>query len=134
MARKVLVFEEVIAILKAISAPSRIIERFSAQADTIAGLKPEKAVDEVTVASGFGQKSRVGFVEFTVNDTRTQMDAKKAREIGLMLIEAAEAAASDEIFVKLLERLGIDNPEAHGRILVDLREIRQGTRGTSWPS
>jgi len=134
LARKVLVFEEVIAILKAISAPSRIIERFSAQADTIAGLKPEKAVDEVTVASGFGQKSRVGFVEFTVNDTRTQMDAKKAREIGLMLIEAAEAAASDEIFVKLLERLGIDNPEAHGRILVDLREIRQGTRGTSWPS
>ena len=134
MARKVLEFEEVGAILKAISAPNRIIDQFRAHAETVAGMRREKEFDNITVASGFGRESRVGFVEFTLDELRTQMDAKKAREVGLMLIEAAEAAASDEIFVKLLERLGIDNSDAHGRILIDLREIRQGTRGTSWPS
>jgi hypothetical protein len=134
MARRVLVIEEVISILKTISAPNRIVEAFKTQAENVTELKKEKEYDEVTVASGFGQKSRVGFVELTVNDTRTQMEAKKAREIGLMMIEAAEAAESDQIFIKLLESLGLNNPEAHGRILVDLREIRQGTRGVSFPS
>lgn len=133
MARKVLVVEEVIGMLKAISAPTRIIDQFQAHVEEVLGHKAEQGNDDVVVASGFGMHSRQGFVELTLNDTRTQMDAKKAREIGLMLIEAAEAAASDQIFVNLLERLGIDHPDAHGRILLDLREIRQGTRGTSRP-
>lgn len=134
MARQVLVLEEVIAMLQAISAPTRIIEQFRQQAEGVLGKKSETGDDHVTVSSGFGQKSRVGFVELTVNETRTQMDAKKAREIGLMLIEGAEAAASDQIFVTLLERMGLDSMEAHGRVLLELREIRQGTRGVSWPS
>ena len=50
-----------------------------------------------------------------------------------MLLEAAEAATSDEIFVTMLEKIGIDTERA-GHVLIDLREIRQGTRGTSWPS
>jgi hypothetical protein len=58
---------------------------------------------------------------------------KKAREVGLMLLEAAEAAMSDEIMVKLLEQVGLP-PEARTGMLLHLREIRQGTRGTSWPS
>lgn len=134
MAHKVLVIEEVIGMLKAISAPTRIIDQFKKQAEMVLGKKQEKGNDNVTVASGFGMTSRQGFVELTLNDQRSQMDTKKAREIGLMLIEAAEAAASDEIFIHLLERIGIENPDAHGRILLDLREIRQGTRGISYPS
>jgi hypothetical protein len=89
--------------------------------------------DAITVASGFGQLSRRGFVDFTLNEVRTQMPADKAREVGLMLLEAAEAAESDEIFVKLLEKTGLP-AEAAGRMLLELRELRQGTRGTSWPS
>lgn len=134
MARKVLVIEEVLGMLKAISAPTRIIEQFRKHAETVLDKKQEKGDDNVTVASGFGMASRQGFVELTLNDQRSQMDAKKAREIGLMLIEAAEAAASDEIFISLLERIGIKDHEAHGRLLLDLREIRQGTRGVSYPS
>lgn len=134
MAKQVLVLEEVLALLKVTGAPNRVIEAFRAHAESVLGKKLEKGFDEVTVGSGFGQVSRVGFVDLTLNETRTQMDAKKAREIGLMLIEAAEAAASDEIFVKLLERIGLDSVEAHGRMLLELREIRQGTRGVSWPT
>jgi hypothetical protein len=62
------------------------------------------------------------------------MEAAKAREIGLMLIQAAEAATSDEIFITLLKQIGLDTGEHHGTILLALREIRQGTRGVSWPS
>lgn len=134
MARKVLALEEVLAMLKVVGSPNRVIEAFRIQAESVLGKKPEKGDDAVTVSSGFGQTSRVGFVELTLNETRSQMDAKKAREIGLMLIEAAEAAASDEIFVKLLERIGLESVETHGRILLELRELRQGTRGVAWPS
>jgi voltage-gated potassium channel Kch len=142
MARQVFVLEEISAILLATGAPKRVIEAFESRAKTIIEMRPEKGVqtvsadeevDDITVASGFGSKSRVGFVELTLNNLRTQMESKKAREVGLMLIEAAEAASSDEIFVKLLEKLGVTNSQAHGEILVDLREIRQGTRGISYP-
>lgn len=134
MARQVLVLEEILAMLKVIGAPNRVVDAFRDQAERVLEKKPEKNLDAVSVSSGFGQTSRVGFVELTLNETRSQMDAKKAREIGLMLIEAAEAAASDEIFVKLLERIGVESVEQHGRILLELRELRQGTRGVSWPS
>ena len=93
----------------------------------------EPGTDTVTVSSGFGQKSRKGFVVFTLNDQACQMDAAKAREIGIMLLESAEAAISDELFVTLMTQQGI-SIETAGRLLVDLREIRQGTRGISWPS
>jgi len=134
MARQLLVLEEVLAWLKASGAPNRVIEAFRNYAETALEHreKSEKTVDEVTVASGYGQNTRQGFVEFTLNDQRSQMDTKKAREIGLMFLEAAEAAESDELFVKLLERTGLDT-EAAGRMLIELRNIRHGTRGVSWP-
>jgi len=142
MARQVFVLEEISAILLSVGAPKRVIEAFETRAKMVIENRPERGVqttsadeevDDITVASGFGGKSRVGFVELTLNNLRTQMESKKAREVGLMLIEAAEEASSDEIFVKLLEKLGVTAPEAHGHILIDLREIRQGTRGISYP-
>jgi hypothetical protein len=97
--------------------------------------RPRKELDNVTVASGYGTKSKRGFVELTIDETLTQMDATKAREVGLMLLEAAEAATSDEVFVQLLVKLGVPNdPQMTGQVLLDLRELRQGTRGTSYPS
>ena len=133
MARKTFVLEEVIAMLKVSGAPNRVIDAFQKQAEFVAAKRNQKELDEVTVASGFGHASRRGHVEFTLNDQLSQMDAQKAREVGLMLLEAAEAATSDEIVVTLLEEIGIDT-EGAGRLLIKLREIRQGTRGVSWPS
>lgn len=134
MARQVLVLDEILAMLRVVGAPPKLIEKFQVQAEAVIGKKPEKGDEAITVSSGFGQTSERGFVELTLNDMRSQLPPAKAREVGLMLIEAAEAAMSDEMFVKLLEQLGLDSPEHRGRILIELREIRQGTRDISWPS
>jgi hypothetical protein len=134
MSRQLLVLEEVLAILDAVQVPAKHIAAFKAQAEAVVAKKPRKSFDDVTVSSGFGQKSQRGFVELTIDDTLTQMDAKKAQEVGLMLLQASEAAQSDEIFVKLLDKFGITDPQKRGMLLLDLREMRQGTRGTSLPS
>lgn len=135
MARHVFVLEEVVAMLETIGAAKGTIENFKRQAEFVTRKKPKREYDEVQVGSGFGRTSRRGHVEIVINDQLTQMDAKKAREIGLYILEAAEAAQSDEVFIKLLEdRVGITDPDRLSMILLDLREIRQGTRGTSWPS
>lgn len=133
MARKTFVLEEVVAMLKVSGAPNRVIAAFEQQAEFVAAKRNQHTLDEVTVGSGFGTETRRGFVEFTLNDQLSQMPPVKAREIGLMLLEAAEAATSDEIVVTLLGRIGLD-AEGAGRLLIELREIRQGTRGVSWPS
>lgn len=135
MARQVFVLEEIIAMLETIGAAKGTIENFKRQAEFVASKRPKRDYDEVQVGSGFGRTSKRGHVELVVNDQLTQMDVKKAREIGLFLLEAAEAAQSDEVFIKLLEeRVGIDDADRLSMILLDLREIRQGTRGVSWPS
>jgi hypothetical protein len=134
MARRVLILDEVLAMLTVVGAPSALRERFRRQAEGVIGKRNERGVDRVTVSSSFGQKTQRGAVELTLNDERSQMEPKKAREIGLMLIEAAEAATSDEMLVKLLDRMGLDDAEARGRMLIELREIRQGSRDVSWPS
>lgn len=146
MAKALLMLEEVLAMLRATSAPNRVIESFRQQAEAVLAKRnireveastdedPGK-VDAITVSSSYGHRTRKGYVEFTLNDQRTQMEPKKAREIGLMLLESAEAATSDEMFITLIrERVGITDPDAAGRFLVDLREIRQGTRDILWPS
>jgi hypothetical protein len=133
MARKTYVLEEVIAMLRVSSAPTHVIDAFQKQAEFAAATRNQKSLDAITVGSIFGADTRRGYVELTLNDQLSQLEPAKAREVGLMLLEAAEAASSDELFVRLLENIGIDTDLA-GRILIDLREIRQGPRGTSWPS
>jgi len=134
MPRQLLVLEEVLAMLEVVKVPANYIAAFRQQAEAIVAKKPRKEFDNVSVSSGFGQKSQRGFVELTIDDALTQMDAGKAREIGLMLLEASEAAQSDEIFVKLLGKIGISDDLRRGRILLELRELRQGTKGVSFPS
>ena len=140
MAKPLLVLDEVLAMLGVIGVSPKQIDAFTKQATAVLERKNtravdagEEATDTILVASGFGQRSRKGFVDFTLNDQRTQMPPDKAREVGIMLLEAAEAAISDQIFVTLLEKTGLDT-EAAGRMLIELREIRQGTRGVSWPT
>jgi hypothetical protein len=114
------------------------VEKFRAQAEMALqhkarGHAPDET-DAVTVSSGFGQATQRGFVELTLNDQLSQMPPEKAREIGIMLLQGAEAAVSDQLTVALLKDVGLDNADAHGQILMRLRELRQGTRGVSWPS
>jgi hypothetical protein len=137
MARTLLVLDEVLAMLQVIGVSEKLRDKFREQA--LGALKHKGRVDapggsdSVTVSSGFGHSSRRGFVELTINETLTQMDAAKAREIGLMLLQGSEAAISDEITIKLLEKVGIDDAHRQGTILLDLRELRQGSRDVVRP-
>lgn len=141
MAKTLLVLEEAVALLRTVGGNDTLVNKFEAQArfalqHKARGRAPDDSdTDHVSVSAGYGAKSQRGFVELVVNDVLTQMDAAKAREIGLMLIQASEAAISDEIVMKLLrEKVGLTDANGLGAILVDLREIRQGTRGVSHPS
>jgi uncharacterized protein YfeS len=135
MSKQLLVLEEVLAMLETIGASKQTRENFRRQAEGVLAKRPTRGHDEVTVSSGYGRSSQRGFVELTLDEVRTQMESAKAREIGLMLIQAAEAAESDEIFLKLLtEKIGLQlDDHARGAFLLDLREIRQGTRDISRP-
>jgi hypothetical protein len=142
LAKILLVLDEALAILQVVGASTTLQAKFREQAANALQHKarghvadPEPETDAITVSSGYGTRTQHGFVELTVNEVLTQMDPAKAREIGMMLIEAAEAAISDQIVMTLLrDRVGITDPGRLGPILIDLREIRQGVRGTSWPS
>ncbi len=72
-------------------------------------------------------------VEFTVNGEKIQMDLPKAREVRGMLDGAIEAAVSDTLIFKFLTtKVGLGQ-DAAAAALLDFRELRQGTRSTSWP-
>jgi hypothetical protein len=134
MSKQLLVLEEVLAMLEVIGASKGTIANFRKQAEGVLAKRPSRGFDEVTVSSGHGARTERGFVELTVDEVRTQMDPAKAKEIGMMLIEAAEAAISDQIVLKFLkDKIGLEDAHAQGAVLLDLREIRQGTRGISRP-
>jgi hypothetical protein len=131
---KLLVLEEVVAIMQAVNIDPAAVARFRQHVDLVLGKRPALMVDNVTVTSGYGSKSGQGFVELTINQERTQMDVNKAREVAGMLLEATSAAAGDAALVQLLrEKLGITDPDKIGMVLLDLRELRQGTRGIARP-
>jgi hypothetical protein len=62
------------------------------------------------------------------------MDLPKAREVLSMLSGAIEAAVSDELMFAFLTTK-IRLPEAAAAMaLLDLRELRQGSKGTVYPT
>lgn len=87
----------------------------------------------VEVGSILSARTKEGAVEITVNAEKIQIDLPKAREILGMLSGAIEAAVTDEIVFKFLTtKVGLPE-EAAARALVDLRELRQGSRSTVYP-
>lgn len=87
----------------------------------------------IEVASILSHRTKGGMVEFTLNGEKTQMDLDKAREVVGMLQGAIEAAVSDELMFKFLTTKVRLTEDAAAAALLDLRELRQGTRSTSWP-
>ena len=93
---------------------------------------PEK-LTIIEIGTILSHRTKEGMIEFTLNEEKTQWDIKKAKEICEMLHGAIEAAISDTLIFKFLtEKVGLDEDKA-ARALLDFREMRQGTRGTSYP-
>lgn len=89
----------------------------------------------IEVGSIFGHATQRGMVDLKIDGLRAaQLDPKKAQEIGLWLIQCAEAAIADEAHMRLMQdKVGLSS-ESAAQTLLDLREIRQGTRSAVMPS
>jgi len=110
--------DEVVAMLETIGAAKETIRRFRQQADGVLAVRPSLGDEHVIVSSFYGAHTGDPGVNLEVGAARLQMSVQHAKKIGLDLIAGAEAAIS----------------ERASHVLLDLRELRQGTRGTSWGS
>lgn len=87
----------------------------------------------IEIATLLSARTKQGAIELVVNDTKTQMDLPKAREVLSMLSQAIEAAVSDELIFRFLsEKIGLQE-DAAARALLDFREMRQGSRAAVYP-
>ena len=68
------------------------------------------------------------FVDVTIRGQRMQVPPEKAREIGMMMLECAEAADSDATTVEFMEtHVGMNRKDAT-RVLIEHRDIRDRRR------
>lgn len=89
---------------------------------------------DISISTLISSKTGRGMIDFSMNSELTQMDLDKCREIIKMLMEAVEASISDELLYKfLIEKIGLPERAAL-TALMDFREMRQGSKGTVYPS
>lgn len=94
---------------------------------------------QIEWSSIIASRTKLGAVEMTLRRDGQepyvlQMSLDAARSVAANLAGAIEAAISDQIFYALLtDRLGLE-PASAARALLDLRELRQGSRGTVYPT
>lgn len=89
---------------------------------------------EITVSTLLSSSTKEGRVELQVNSELTQMDLDKARTVSVMLMQAIEAATTDQMLYQFLtERVGLSTEKAT-MALLDFRELRQGSRERVNPS
>ncbi len=119
---------EAAAMLDTIGAAKETVARFRKQAAAVLTARPALGDEHVIVTSLYGAKSGEPGVNLQMGEVRLQMDVKSAQKVALDILAATEAAISDAAVVQLLvDKLGIDRTRA-GLVLLDLREIRQGSR------
>lgn len=85
----------------------------------------------IAVASLYSSKTQEPLVEVHIDFSPTQLTPGKAREIALMLLEAADAAESDAVlmgYVQSANGLGLDMVNA-SKLLVRFRQYREQQRG-----
>jgi len=88
---------------------------------------------ELSIGTILSNRTKEGMVELTIGGEKSQFDISKAKEIRDMLSEAIEAAISDTLIYKFLTEKVKLPPEKAGMLLLDFRELRQGTRGITFP-
>jgi hypothetical protein len=85
---------------------------------------------EIIVTSLLSHRTKAGLVQVDINGTRVQLEIAKAREVTAMLHEAIEAAISDQLMFQFLtQKVGLSEDKA-AAALIDVREMRQGSRDT----
>jgi hypothetical protein len=88
----------------------------------------------IALSSILSARTKQGLVEMTINGESVQMDVAKAREVSLMLHQAIEAAITDTLIHQFfVDKIGFDEEKA-ARVLMDFRELRQGSKSIVYPS
>jgi len=94
----------------------------------------EARIDNLAFSTILSQRTQMGMIEFSFNDEMSQWDLDKAREIHRMLGEAIEAAVSDTLIYQFfVEKIGFESEKA-AAVLMDFRELRQGSKDLVRPS
>lgn len=81
----------------------------------------------IEVSSGYGANTKMPYVQMLDHhlDWMTQMEAHSARELGLNMIAAAEAAETDGFMMNwVMDTIGVERDQAAG-LLIGLREYRE---------
>lgn len=136
MPKQMLTLPEVLAMMEVAGIKSELRAKFNAQASAVLAKRPAftDEDDRFEVASIYSSRSNEPHVNFKTGTVEHQLTVKKAREIASMLLEASEAALSDAIVMTWLkEHVGVTDEQRLGMMLLDLREIRQGSRDTVYP-
>ncbi len=120
--------DEVVATLQVIGASKETIANFTKQITFVLERRPALGDEHVIVTTLHGAASGQPGVNLQVGATRLQMDVKSAHKVGFDILQATEAAISDAAVMRLLvEKIGLDVARA-SRVMIDLREMRQGSR------
>lgn len=91
----------------------------------------EGVIEMGTIISAKTGRARI---EFQVGTELVQLDVDKAREIARGFTETIEAAISDELIMRFLqEKVNLPADKA-AALLVDFRELRQGSKKAVNPS
>lgn len=93
-------------------------------------VKRDRTMGQISVASTFGYATQKPYVELTMDVSPAQFSPAKAREIALMLLEAADASESDAVLMAFArDTIGLDERRA-AQLLDQFRQMRERNRGT----
>ena len=89
----------------------------------------------IEIGSILSSRTKEGKIDIRKDGEQVfQFDIAEAKRIHRMLGEAIEAAISDQIIYQFMkERIGMDDVKA-SMVLIDFRELRQGTKGILYTS
>jgi len=95
----------------------------------VATAQPEDYETTLWAKSIFGHATRKGLVEIEIKGAEVTCSPTEARAFAYSLLEAAEAADTDEFIMTWLnERIGIKDDQAAYQVLREFREKREEKR------
>lgn len=80
------------------------------------------------VASGVSAQTGEPYMEIWIDHSPAQFSPDKAREIGLLLIESADAAETEALLMTFLKGAGLEMEDS-AKLLYQLRQMREKRRG-----
>lgn len=93
-------------------------------------VKRDPRMGELSIEEIVSAQNGAPYVQFALDISPTQFTPGKAREIALMLLEAADAAENDAVLMAFArDQIGLDQAGA-AQLVNQLRKAREQARGT----